>query len=43
LKEIGKSIEKLKIKNLVTLLRLPPLVGFPAMAGKIQSTRANFP
>jgi hypothetical protein len=43
LKEIGKPIEKSKIENLVTLLQLTPLVGFLAMAEKIQSTRGNFP
>jgi hypothetical protein len=31
-----------KIENLVTLLQLTPLVGFLAMAEKIQSSRGNF-
>jgi hypothetical protein len=43
LKKFGKSIEKSKIENLVTLLQLIRLVGFSAMAEKIQSTRENFP
>jgi hypothetical protein len=43
LKKNGKPIEKLKIENLVTLLQLTPLVGFPAMAEKIRSTRESFP
>jgi hypothetical protein len=43
LKKIGKPIEKSKIENLVTLLQLTPLVGFLAMAEKIQGTRENFP
>jgi hypothetical protein len=43
LKKFGKSIEKSKIENLVTLLQLTPLVGFLAMAEKIRSTRGNFP
>jgi hypothetical protein len=34
---------KSKFENLVTLLRLTLLVGFPAMAEKIRSTRENFP
>jgi hypothetical protein len=42
LKKFGKPIEKSKIENLATLLQLPSLVGFPAMAEKIQSTRGNF-
>jgi hypothetical protein len=43
LKKFGKSIEKSKIENLVTLLQLTPLVGFLAMAQKTRSTRGNFP
>jgi hypothetical protein len=43
LKKFGRSIEKSKIENLATLLQLKPLVGFLAMAGKIGSTRGNFP
>jgi hypothetical protein len=43
LKKFGKPIEKSKIENLATLLKLTPLVGFLAMAGKIQSTLGNFP
>jgi hypothetical protein len=43
LKKFGKSIEKSKIENLVTLLQLTPRVGFLAMAGKIRTTRENFP
>jgi hypothetical protein len=35
LKKFGKPIEKSEIKNLDTLLQITPLVGFPAMAGKI--------
>jgi hypothetical protein len=42
LKKFGKPIEKSKIENLATLLQLTPLVGFLAMAEKIQSTRGNF-
>jgi hypothetical protein len=43
LKKFGKLIEKFKIENLVTLLQLTHLAGFLAMAGKIRSTRGNFP
>jgi hypothetical protein len=43
LKKFGKPIKKSKIENLVTLLQLTPLVGFPAMAGKIRSARGNIP
>jgi hypothetical protein len=43
LKKIEKPIEKSKIENLATLLHFTPPVGFPAMAGKIHSTRSNFP
>jgi hypothetical protein len=43
LKKLEKPIEKSKIENLVTLLQLTPLVGFLVMAGKIRSTRGNFP
>jgi hypothetical protein len=43
LKKFEKPIEKSKIENLVTLLQLTPLVEFLAMAGKIRSTRENFP
>jgi hypothetical protein len=43
LKEVGQPIEKSKIENLVTLLQLTPLVGFPAMAEKIRGTRGNVP
>jgi hypothetical protein len=43
LKEIGKPIEKSKIENLVTLLKLTPFVGFLAIAEKIHSTQGNFP
>jgi hypothetical protein len=40
----GESlIKKSKFENRVTLLQLTPLVGFLAMAQKIQSTRENFP
>jgi hypothetical protein len=34
LKKFEKPIEKSKFENLVTLLQLTPLAGFPAMAGK---------
>jgi hypothetical protein len=43
LEKIGKPIEKSKIEILVTLLQLTLLVGFLPMAGKIRSTRRNFP
>jgi hypothetical protein len=43
LKKFGKSIEKSKIENLVTLLQLTPFGGFLTMAEKIRSTRENFP
>jgi hypothetical protein len=43
LKKIGKPIKKFKFENVATLLQLTPLVGFLAIAGKIQSTRGNFP
>ncbi len=43
LKKFGKSIEKSKIEKLVTLLQLTPFVEFLAKAGKIRSTRENFP
>jgi hypothetical protein len=43
LTKFGKTIKKSKIENLVTLLQLTPLVGFSTMAGKIRSTRENFP
>jgi uncharacterized protein YybS (DUF2232 family) len=43
LEKFGKSIEKSKIENLVTLLQLTPLVGFLAMAEKIRSTRSIMP
>jgi hypothetical protein len=36
-------IEKSKIENLLTLFQLTPLVGFLAMAEKIQNTHENFP
>jgi hypothetical protein len=42
LKKFEKPNEKSKIENLVTLLQLTPLVGFPAMAGKIRSTCKKF-
>jgi hypothetical protein len=41
-KKYGKPIKKFKVENLVTLLQLTPLAGFPAMAEKIRSTRGNF-
>jgi hypothetical protein len=43
LKKFGKSIEKSKFENLLTLFQLTPLVGFLAMAEKIRNTRGNFP
>ncbi len=41
--KFGNLLEKSKIDNLVTLFQLTPLVGFLPMAGKICSTRENFP
>jgi hypothetical protein len=43
LKKIGNPIKKSKTENLATLLQLTPIVEFLAMAGKIRSTRENFP
>jgi hypothetical protein len=42
LKKFGKSVEKSKFENLVTLLQLIPLIGFLTKAEKIGSTRGNF-
>jgi hypothetical protein len=43
LENFEKPIKKSKIENLVALLQLTPLVGFLPIAGKIRSTRENFP
>jgi hypothetical protein len=42
LKKIEKPIKKSKIEKLVTLLQLAPLVGFLAMAEKIEVSAEIF-